>query len=69
MSLTASDTTISQAVTFVGMRIKDYCRWEGDWEFICGIPLAMSPSPGISHQRVARRLLRQFNAALDDCPG
>jgi Uma2 family endonuclease len=49
-------------------RIEDYRRWQGDWELIQGIPLAMSPSPGVRHQRVARRLLRQLDEALDDCP-
>ncbi|MFP4062105.1 MAG: Uma2 family endonuclease [Halochromatium sp.] len=49
-------------------RIADYRRWEGDWELIQGIPLAMAPSPGIEHQRVARRLLRELDASLDDCP-
>jgi Uma2 family endonuclease len=48
-------------------RIEDYRRWQGDWELIHGIPLAMSPSPGVRHQRVARRLLRQLDEALDHC--
>ena len=24
---------------------EDYKRWEGDWELIDGVPLAMAPSP------------------------
>lgn len=48
-------------------RIEDYRRWDGDWELIRGVALAMAPSPGLSHQRVARRLLRQLDAALDSC--
>ncbi len=48
--------------------LDDYRRWEGDWELIRGMPLAMAPSPGVEHQRVARRLLRQFDAFFDACP-
>ncbi|RWX51195.1 Endonuclease, Uma2 family (restriction endonuclease fold) [Candidatus Electrothrix marina] len=45
----------------------DYARWEGDWELIYGAPYAMSPSPSISHQRVAKRLLVLLDAQLQDC--
>jgi Uma2 family endonuclease len=47
---------------------EDHQRWEGDWELIQGIPLAMAPSPGIAHQRVSGRLYAQLAAALDGCP-
>ena len=46
----------------------DYEQWEGDWELIYGAPYAMSPSPSISHQRVAKRLLVLLDAQLQDCP-
>ncbi len=29
---------------------EDYCRWEGRWELIDGIPFAMSPAPTPRHQ-------------------
>lgn len=48
--------------------IEDYQHWQGDWELMRGIPLAMSPSPGVAHQRVARRFQRQFDEAFDHCP-
>jgi len=27
----------------------DYKQWQGDWELIAGIPLAMSPAPTRKH--------------------
>jgi hypothetical protein len=30
---------------------EDYCRWEGQWELIDGIPYAMSPMPRPQHQK------------------
>jgi Uma2 family endonuclease len=47
---------------------EDHQRWEGDWELIQGIPLAMAPPPGIAHQRVSGRLYSHLAAALDGCP-
>ncbi|MBK1706481.1 hypothetical protein [Halochromatium glycolicum] len=38
---------------------EDHQRWQGDWELIQGIPLAIAPSPGIAHQRVSGRLYAQ----------
>lgn len=34
----------------------EYCKWEGKWEIIDGIPYAMSPSPSLKHQIIASRL-------------
>ncbi len=44
----------------------DYCRWEGQWELIEGIPYAMSPAPRPEHQTVAGNLHAEFRAALKD---
>jgi len=33
--------------------VEDYMRWEGDWELIKGTPFAMSPSAGITHQKLS----------------
>jgi len=30
----------------------DYSKWKGDWELIKGIPLALSPTPSITHQTI-----------------
>ena len=38
----------------------DYCKWEGKWELIEGIPYAMSPAPLPKHQRVANALGGEF---------
>ncbi len=42
----------------------DWLHWEGKWELIDGIPIAMSPAPVPQHQRVAGNLYIEFNAAL-----
>ncbi len=47
--------------------VKDYEKWEGDWELIQGIPYALaSPSP--LHQRTLARAVRLFDEKLDGCP-
>ena len=48
--------------------LDDYRHWEGDRELIDGVALAMSPLPGISHQRLGMRVVRQLDEALDNCP-
>jgi len=47
--------------------VKDYMRWEGDWELIEGIPFAMAPSPLGIHQAVAMEIGRQIANQLEDC--
>jgi Uma2 family endonuclease len=47
---------------------EDYKLWEGDWELIGGLPVAMSPSSGFSHQKISGALYTQLNLALKDCP-
>ena len=37
--------------------VKDFQRWEGDWELIEGMPYAMSPSPSVTHQTVGVNLV------------
>ena len=32
---------------------KDYKNWEGDWELIDGLPVAMAPAPMVKHQKLA----------------
>ena len=43
---------------------EDYCRWEGQWELIDGIPYAMSPAPRPEHQAIATNLASEFRIAL-----
>lgn len=45
----------------------DYTQWEGRWELICGVPHAMSPSPGIAHQSVSQHIASQLERALENC--
>ena len=43
---------------------EDYCRWEGQWELIDGIPYAMSPAPRPEHQAIAGNLHAEIRSAL-----
>ncbi len=45
----------------------EYCQWEGNWELIDGVPNAMSPQPTGKHQRIAGKLLIQFDEKLKQC--
>lgn len=45
---------------------KDYQIWEGDWELIYGQPLAMAPSPIISHQAIAGQILVELANSIDE---
>lgn len=50
--------------------VDEYARWEGDWELIDGVPIAMSPSPFGPHERVVSELSRQLGNELltNSCP-
>lgn len=48
--------------------VPDYQTWEGDWELIYGQPLAMTPSPGVLHQRISSAIHAQLFSALEPCP-
>jgi len=41
--------------------IEDYAQWEGDWELIDGVPIALSPSPFGPHERIVSRLSFRSN--------
>lgn len=45
----------------------DYTKWEGKWELIRGIPLAMSPSPMINHQVIAGLIITQISNQIEEC--
>ena len=45
--------------------IDDYAQWEGRWELIDGVPIAMSPSPFGPHERVVSRLARTIGNELE----
>jgi len=46
---------------------EDYKNWEGDWELIDGIPLAMAPSPVKSHQLITTLISYQLLKKLFGC--
>ena len=50
--------------------LDDYRRWEGNWELIDGIAIAMTPSPFGPHERVVSRLSRIIGIQLEQnaCP-
>ena len=45
----------------------DYRHWKGDWELIEGIPLAMGPSPLVTHQKMAMQIAAALNEAIMEC--
>ena len=46
---------------------QDYKKWEGRWELIDGIPLAMAPASLPTHQFIANQISFQLNKQLDKC--
>ena len=46
---------------------KDYKKWEGDWELIDGVPLAMAPSPIGIHQIISAKFASVFDEILEEC--
>ncbi len=44
---------------------EDYCRWEGQWELIEGIPYSMSPMPSPRHQSLSLKVANIFMNELD----
>ncbi len=45
----------------------DYKHWEGKWELIAGAPMAMAPSPMISHQAIAGKIISQLDSQIEEC--
>jgi len=46
---------------------EDYKHWEGSWELIDGVPLAMSPAPALTHQGLASEINFQLRKQLENC--
>ncbi len=45
----------------------DYLLWEGNWELIAGMPIAMAPSPEIKHQALAAKILNELLNSIGEC--
>lgn len=45
----------------------DYVQWEGRWELIGSIPVAMSPQPSFRHQRVSQSIAVELERPLEGC--
>lgn len=45
----------------------DYTLWEGKWELIEGMPMAMTPSSIINHQAIAGNILYELKKSIGDC--
>ncbi len=58
---------MAQSTLPIHYHISDYEQWEGDWELIDGIPVAMSPAPVVAHQLVTTRVLTELTNSLEDC--
>lgn len=43
---------------------EEYCKWEGRWELIDGIPFAMSPAPLPEHQLIGGNVICEFKSAV-----
>ena len=43
---------------------EDYKNWEGDWELIEGVPVAMAPSPLGIHQYLNLRIAKLIEESL-----
>jgi len=46
----------------------DYVQWEGDWELMDGIPLAMSPAPTRKHQSIAGKIFNLIENQIEEYP-
>ena len=46
---------------------EDYKHWEGRWELIDGIPMAMSPAPLPTHQLISFEIGYQLREQLEEC--
>lgn len=47
---------------------EDYKNWEGDWELINGIPIAMRLAGARKHQALIGEIIRQIGNQLENCP-
>ncbi len=45
----------------------DYLHWDGKWELIYGHPMAMTPSPMISHQAIANLIASELTQSIFEC--
>ena len=45
----------------------DYKEWEGEWELIDGVPLAMAPAPMRIHQSLASEIIYNLREQLEEC--
>lgn len=43
---------------------EEYCKWEGRWELIDGIPYAMSPAPSPRHQWISSNIKYEIKDAV-----
>lgn len=46
---------------------REYKQWEGDWELIDGVPVAMAPAPMVKHQKLASEFVYIIREQLEDC--
>jgi len=52
----------------VNYTYEDFKLWEGNWELMGGIPIAMSPAPMRIHQGIASEIIRHLGNQLEEYP-
>ncbi|WP_164102054.1 Uma2 family endonuclease [Candidatus Laterigemmans baculatus] len=45
--------------------VEDYLQWQGDWELIDGVAIAMTPSPFGRHERIVANLVYELMACVE----
>lgn len=46
---------------------EDYKHFEGNWELFYGVPYAMAPSPLVTHQSIASKIVIELSKAFQEC--
>lgn len=45
--------------------VEDYLQWQGDWQLIDGVAIAMTPSPFSRHEQIVANLVHEFMSSVE----